>query len=50
MEPRLAAILVADIAGYTRLMEAYEFDTHRRLSTFRGEIIASALRAVPESC
>jgi TolB-like protein len=44
MEPRLAAILVADIAGYTRLMEAYEFDTHRRLSKLRDEIIASALR------
>jgi adenylate cyclase len=44
MEPKLAAILVADIAGYTRLMEAYEFDTHRRLSALREEIIASALK------
>ena len=44
MEPRLAAILVADIAGYTRLMEAYEFGTHRRLSTLREETIASALK------
>src|SRR5260370_41532400 len=44
MEPRLAAILVADIAGYTRLMEAYEFETHKRLSTLRDGIIASALK------
>jgi adenylate cyclase len=44
MDPRLAAILVADIAGYTRLMEAYEFETHRRLSTLREETIASALK------
>ncbi len=44
MEPRLAAILVADIAGYTRLMEAHEFDTHKRHSALRDEVIASALK------
>src|SRR4051794_35798992 len=39
MERRLAAVLVADIAGYTRLMEAYEFETHARLMALRRDII-----------
>ena len=42
--PDSAAILVADIAGYTRLMEAHEFDTHKRHSALRDEVIASALK------
>ena len=38
MERRLAAILAADVVGYSRLMEADEEATARRLSTYR-EII-----------
>jgi adenylate cyclase len=43
MERRLAAVLVADIAGYTRLMEAYEFDTHDRLMALRRDLIETAI-------
>jgi len=39
MGPKLAAILVADIAGFTRLVEAQEFETHRRLMALRARII-----------
>ncbi len=38
MERRLAAILAADVVGYSRLMEADEEATVRTLSTYR-EII-----------
>ncbi len=38
MERRLAAILAADVAGYSRLMEADEEATAHTLSTYR-EII-----------
>ncbi len=38
MERRLAAILAADVVGYSRLMEADEEATARTLSTYR-EII-----------
>jgi adenylate cyclase len=38
MERRLAAILAADVAGYSRLMEADEEATVRRLSACRGVI------------
>ncbi|WP_167858634.1 adenylate/guanylate cyclase domain-containing protein [Methylobacterium nonmethylotrophicum] len=39
MERRLAAILVADVVGYTRLSEAAEEETHRRLKALRTGII-----------
>ena len=38
MERRLAAILAADVVGYSRLMEADEEATARTLGTYR-EII-----------
>src|SRR5262249_49365545 len=36
---RLAAILAADVAGYSRLIEADEKGTLRRLKALRAEII-----------
>jgi class 3 adenylate cyclase len=36
---RLAAILAADIAGYSRLMGADEEGTHERLKAHRHELI-----------
>ena len=39
VERRLAAILVADVAGYSRLMTADEEGTHFRLLTHRREVI-----------
>jgi adenylate cyclase len=36
---RLAAILAADVAGYTRLMRADEDGTHRRLMAHRRELL-----------
>ncbi len=39
MERRLAAILAADVAGYTRLMGADEAGTHARLKAHREELI-----------
>ena len=36
---RLAAILAADVAGYSRLMEADEESTHERLKAHRRELI-----------
>src|SRR5215467_5617531 len=39
VERRLAAILAADVAGYTRLIEADEEGTLGRLRTLRAEII-----------
>ena len=35
MSRRLAAILAADVAGYSRLMGADEEDTHERLKALR---------------
>src|SRR5437763_2114138 len=43
MERRLAAILFADVAGYTRLMDEYEADTHGRLMTLFEEVIGPAI-------
>src|SRR5215470_4106670 len=37
---RLAAILAADVAGYSRLMGADEEGTHERLKAHRRELIA----------
>jgi adenylate cyclase len=44
LERRLAAILAADVAGYSRLMTADEEGTHRRLVTYRREIIEPKVR------
>lgn len=41
---RLAAILAADVVGYSRLMAADEEGTHVRLLTCRGEIIEPKIR------
>ncbi|RWQ33329.1 MAG: adenylate/guanylate cyclase domain-containing protein [Mesorhizobium sp.] len=43
MEQRLAAILAADMAGYSRLMEADETGTLARLRTHRIELIDPAI-------
>lgn len=43
MEQRLAAILAADMAGYSRLMEADETGTLARLRTHRLELIEPAI-------
>ena len=39
MEQRLAAVLAADMVGYSRLMEADERGTLERLRTHRVELI-----------
>ena len=36
---RLAAIVVADVAGYSRLMERDELGTHARVKKILGRII-----------
>jgi len=41
---RLAAVLAADIAGYSRLMTADEEGTHRRLVSYRREVFEPKLR------
>src|SRR5262244_464340 len=38
MERRLAAILAADVVGYSRLMEQDEADTFERLRAYRREL------------
>ncbi len=38
-ERRLSAVLVADVAGYSRLMQADEGGTHARMMRLRAEII-----------
>jgi adenylate cyclase len=43
MRRRLAAVLIADVAGYTRLMEAGEAETHTRLMALFDEIIRPAI-------
>ena len=44
VERRLAAILAADVAGYSRLMTADEEGTHFRLLTHRREVIEPKIR------
>ena len=36
---RLAAIVVADVVGYTRLMERDEAGTHARLKEIREQVV-----------
>ena len=45
MKRRLLALLAADTAGYTLLMELHEEDTHARLSQLRTEIIDPCIRS-----
>lgn len=45
MERRLAAILAADIVGYSRLMEADEADTLARLKSTRENLIDPKIAA-----
>jgi adenylate cyclase len=41
---RLAAILAADVAGYSRLMGADEEDTHERLRAHLGQLVEPKIR------
>jgi adenylate cyclase len=41
----LAAILAADVVGYSRLMEAHEEDTHIRLMQLRSEVLDPGVTA-----
>src|SRR5215467_8135811 len=43
LDRRLAAVLIADVAGYSRLMERDETGTHVRLHCLRTEVIEPAL-------
>ena len=44
LERRLAAILAADVVGYSRLMAADESATHARLKAARSELLEPAVR------
>ena len=45
VQRRLAAILAADVVGYTRLMETHEVDTHMRLMQLRSEVLGPGVAA-----
>lgn len=45
MQRRLAAILFADVAGYTRLMDEHEADTHHRLMALFDKVVKPAIAA-----
>jgi TolB-like protein/class 3 adenylate cyclase/Flp pilus assembly protein TadD len=45
VQRRLAAILAADVVGYTRLMGADETGTHTRLKALRRELIDPTIKA-----
>ena len=47
MERRLAAILAADVAGYTALMGVDEDGTHRRLTELRRQVLEPLIAAQP---
>ena len=49
MERRLAAILVADVVGYSRLMELDEAGTPAALKAHREELINAAIGPPPTS-
>jgi len=40
---RLVAVQVADVVGYTRLMEAHEEQTHERLMAIFADLVAPAI-------
>jgi class 3 adenylate cyclase/TolB-like protein len=42
---RLAAVLIADVVGYSRLMERNEAGTHTRLKAVRDEVTDPAIRS-----
>jgi len=42
---RLAAILAADVVGYSRLMETHEVDTYTRLMQLRSEVLYPGVAA-----
>jgi adenylate cyclase len=42
---QLAAILAADVVGYSRLMETHEEDTHTRLMLLRSEVLDPGVAA-----
>jgi class 3 adenylate cyclase len=46
MERRLAAILAADVVGYSRLMEADEAGTLAALKSLRSELIDPQIAAI----
>jgi adenylate cyclase len=43
MQRRLAAILAADVAGYSRLMGADEEETLAQLKNYRRELVCSCV-------
>jgi adenylate cyclase len=43
MQRRLSAILFADVAGYTRLMDEHETDTHLRLMALFSAVVEPAI-------
>src|SRR5436190_291472 len=45
VERRLAAILAADVVGYSRMMEADETDTLARLKSHLGDLVRPAIAA-----
>jgi adenylate cyclase len=45
IERKLAAVFVADVAGYSRLMELDEEGTHARLSAVQRELVKQIGRA-----
>jgi adenylate cyclase len=45
VQRQLAAILFADVAGYTRLMDFYEEDTHQRLMALFDDVVAPTVTA-----
>jgi adenylate cyclase len=44
VERRLAAILAADVAGYSRLMSADEEETHERLKAHLGQLVEPKIK------
>jgi adenylate cyclase len=43
MQRQLAAILFADVAGYSRLMDAYESEIHPRMMALLEEVVEVAI-------
>jgi adenylate cyclase len=44
IERKLAAVFVADVAGYSRLMELDEEGTHSRFSALERELVGPTIR------
>ena len=45
LERQLVAVVVADVVGYSRMMEAQEQDTHRQLTQLRASILEPEVAA-----